>query len=304
MARITVFGGSGFVGRHLVRHLIARGAKVRVAARHVDPLGSLSKSDQQLETIKANVLDDASVAAAVAGASCVINLVGVLTETNGQTYGAIHVEGARRVALLAKKAGASHLIHVSALGASRQAPALSDRTKAQGEEIVRAAFPEATIVRPSLVFGRDDHFFNGFAAMAKRSPILPLIGGGRTKFQPLYVEDMAAALSMMLERAAAVGRTYELGGPEVYSFKDLLELLLAAMGLRRVLVSIPFPLAALQGALLELLPVPPLTRDQVQLLKTDKVISGREPTLANLGIRPTPLATILPVFKEMHSHHQ
>lgn len=304
MAEVTVFGGSGFVGRHLVPRLMASGAKVRIAARHVDRLRPLSQSHQQLETVKADVLDDASVASAVAGASCVLNLVGILTEADGQTYDAIHVEGARRVALAAKKAGALRLIHVSALGASREAPARSDRTKAEGERVVRAAFPGATLVRPSLVFGRDDHFFNRLAAMARRSPVLPLIGGGRTKFEPLYVGDMAAALSTILQRPATVGRTYELGGPEVHSFRELLELLLAAIGLRRVLVSIPFPLAEIQAAILELLPAPPLTRDQVRLLKTDKVTSGREPTLADLGIRPTLLATILPLFKETPTRHQ
>ena len=289
---VTVFGGSGFIGRHLAAQLATCGARVRIAVRHAD-----RPSDRPVETVTADVLDDASVASAVNGASAVINLVGILSERGRQTYRGIHVEGARRIALAAKSAGATRLIHLSALGASRGAPALSDRTKAEGEEVVRSVFPEATIIRPSLVFGNGDHFFTRWVEMAQRSPVLPLIGGGATKFQPAHVEDVAAAMVKVLERSDTAGRTYEFGGPEVCSFRELLERLLATVGWRRVLVSVPFPLAENLAAVLELLPAPPLTRDQVRLLRTDKINSGREPTLADLGVRPTDLRAFLCAFK-------
>jgi uncharacterized protein YbjT (DUF2867 family) len=294
-ARVTVFGGSGFIGRHLVTQLVTSGARVRIAVRHPDRL-----SDHRPETVAADVLDDASVASAVDGASSVVNLVGILSQSGHHTYAAIHVKGARRVAVAARDAGVLRLIHVSALGATRTAPALSDRTKAEGEEVVRAAFPEATIIRPSLVSGRGDHFFTRLAEMARRSPILPLIGGGATKFQPAHVEDVATAMVKILERSDTAGRTYEFGGPEVYSFRELLERLLATVGWRRVLVPVPFPLAESLAAVLELLPAPPLTRDQVRLLKTDKINSGREPILADLGVRSTDLSAFLRAFKDKY----
>jgi uncharacterized protein YbjT (DUF2867 family) len=290
-ATVTVFGGSGFIGRHLAVRLGACGARVRIAARHADRM-----SPSQVEAIKADVLDDADVASAVSGSSAVVNLVGILSQSDRQTYRALHIEAARRVAFAARKAGALRLIHVSALGATKEAPALSDRTKAEGEEVVRAAFPEVAIVRPSLVFGSDDHFFTRWAAMAQRSPVLPLIGGGATKFQPTHVEDVAAAMAKILERSDTAGRTYELGGPEVYSFKEMLELLLAAVGWRRVLLPIPFPLAGVLAEILERMPASPVTRDQIRLLKTDKINSGCEPTLADLDVRPTDLRVFLNAF--------
>jgi NADH dehydrogenase len=188
------------------------------------------------------------------------------------------------------------LIHISALGASLTSPAVSDQTKAEGEQAVRAVFPQATIVRPSLTFGEDDHFFSRFAALIRSSPALPLIGGGTTKFQPVFVDDMTAGLVELLNRFETVGKTYEFGGPQVYSFKMLLELLLTAVNRRCILLPIPFALAEMQGGLLELLPNPPLTRDQVRLLKTDKVVSGMEPMLGDLGVQPRLLEEFLAVF--------
>jgi uncharacterized protein YbjT (DUF2867 family) len=293
--QVTVFGGSGFIGHHLAARLGASGARVRIAARHADRV-----SAPQAEAVVADVLDDASVASAISGSSAVVNLVGILSQSGRQTYTAIHVEGARRVALAAKNAGVLRLISVSALGATMGAPALADRTKAAGEEAVRAAFPEATIIRPSLVFGSGDHFFTRWAAMAQRSPVLPLIGGGATRFQPAHVEDVAAAMIKVLERSDTARRTYEFGGPHVYSFKELLELLLAAVGWRRVLLPISFPLAELMAGILELLPAPPITRDQVRLLKTHKINSGREPTLGDLEVQPTDLRAFLTAFKAVH----
>jgi NADH dehydrogenase len=222
------------------------------------------------------------------------------TETATQTYRAIHVEGPRRVALAAQRSGVMRLIHISALGASLTSPAIADRTKAAGEEAVRAAFPRATIVRPSLVFGEDDHFFTRFAAVIRSSPVLPLIGGGITKFQPVFVGDMTAGLAALLKRSDTARKTYEFGGPRVYRFRELLEVLLTALDRQRFLIPIPFALAEMQAGLLELLPNPPLTRDQVRLLKTDKVVSGMEPILGDLGVQPRPLEEFLVVIKDIY----
>ncbi len=297
---ITVFGGTGFIGRHLVALLLQSGATVRVAVRHPDRAQMAAEPAKAPEIIQADILDDITVGAAVAGTDAVVNLVGILTETTTQTYRAIHVEGARRVALAAQRHGVTRLIHISALGSSLTSPAISDRMKAEGEEAIRAAFPQATIVRPSLVFGEDDHFFTKFAAMIRSSPVLPLIGGGMTRFQPIFVHDVTAGLLELLKRPDTAGKTYEFGGPQVYSFKALLELLLTALNRQRVLIPIPFALAEMQAGLLELLPNPPLTRDQVRLLKTDKVVSGAEPTLGDLGVQPRPLEDFLAVVKDKY----
>jgi NADH dehydrogenase len=257
-----------------------------------------TESPQAAEIIQADVLDDIAVDAAIAGTDAVVNLVGILTETTTQSYRAIHLEAAHRVALAAHRHGVTRLIHLSALGASPTSPAISDRTKAEGEEAVREVFPQATIVRPSLVFGEGDHFFTRFAAMIRSSPVLPLIGGGMTKFQPVFVGDTTEGLLELLKRPETAGKNYEFGGPQVYSFKVLLELLLTAMNRQRVLIPIPFALAEMQAGLLELFPNPPLTRDQVRLLKTDKVVSGAEPTLGDLGVQPRPLEEFLAVLKD------
>jgi uncharacterized protein YbjT (DUF2867 family) len=298
---ITVFGGTGFIGRHLVPLLVRSGETVRLAARQPGRIQMTTASVQEVGIIQSDVLDDIAVDAAIAGTDAVINLVGILTETTIQSYRAIHVEAARRIALAAHRHGVTRLIHLSALGASPTSPAISDWTKAEGEEAIRAAFPQATIVRPSLVFGEDDHFFSRFAAMIRSSPVLPLIGGGTTRFQPVFVDDMTVGLLELLKRSNTAGKTYEFGGPQVHSFKVLLELLLTALNRQRVLIPIPFALAEMQAALLELLPNPPLTRDQVRLLKTDKVGSGVEPTLVDLGVQPRPLEEFLAVFKGKYS---
>jgi len=299
--RITVFGGTGFIGRHLVSLLLRSGATVRVAVRHPDRFQVATEAARAPELIQADVLDDIAVSGAIAGADAVINLVGMLTETAQQTYRAIHVGGARRVALAAHRHGAMRMIHISALGASPTSAAISDQTKAEGERAVVAVFPQATIVRPSLVFGEDDHFFTRFAAMIRSSPVLPLIGGGTTKFQPVFVDDIAAGLLELLKRPETTGKTYEFAGTRVYSFMVLLELLLSALNRQCVLIPIPFALAEMQAGLFELLPNPPLTRDQVRLLKTDKVVGEVEPTLGDLGIQPWPLEEFLAVLKDKHS---
>src|SRR6266852_2879960 len=298
---ITVVGGTGFIGRHLVPLLVRSGGTVRLAVRHPGRVQMTTVSGKPPELIQADVLDDVAVGAAISGADAVVNLVGILTETTTQTYRAIHVEGARRIALAAQGLGVTRLIHISALGASLTSPAISDRTKAEGEQAIREVFPQATIVRPSLTFGEDDHFFSRFAAMIRSSPVLPLIGGGTTKFQPVFVGDVTAGLSALLKRSDTAGNTYEFGGPQVYSFKALLELLLTALNRHRILLPIPFALAEMQAGLLELLGNPPLTRDQVRLLKTDKIVSGMKPTLGDLGVQLRPLEEFLAVFKEKYS---
>ena len=250
----------------------------------------------RIQQVEADILDDAAVQAAVHGADTVINLVGILSPAHRHTFTTIHEAGARRVAASAKHLGVRHLVHVSALGASRTAPALADRSKAAGEEAVRAAFPEAAIVRPSLVFGSDDHFFNGFATRARRLPALPLIGGGQTRFQPVYVEDLVAGFAAILANPASRGKIYEFGGPRIYTFKELLEFVCATIRARPLLVPVPFWAAELLGGLLQVFPGAPITRDQVRLLRTHKVVSGSEPLLGDLGVEPQALETIVPEY--------
>ena len=295
MQHVTVFGGSGFIGRHLVEHLARAGASVRIAARH--PLTTAEPPRlARVQHVEADILDDGAVQAVILGADTVINLVGILSQAGRQTFTALHEEGARRVAATVRRLGVRRLVHVSALGASRTAPARADRSKAAGEAAVRAAFPEATIIRPSLVYGPDDHFFNGFAALARRLPALPLIGGGRTRFQPVYVEDMVAGVGAILANPASRGQTYEFGGPRIYTFKELLEFVCATISVRPLLVPLPFWTAEMLGGLLQVFPHAPLTRDQVRLLRTHKVVSGSEPTLADVGVEPKALETIVPEY--------
>ncbi|QRM33434.1 complex I NDUFA9 subunit family protein [Microvirga sp. VF16] len=295
MQHITVFGGSGFIGRHLVEHLTRTGVSVRIAARH--PLTTAEPPRlAQIQYVAVDILNDAAVQAAIQGADTVINLVGILSQAGRQTFTALHEGGAHRVAASARRLGVRQLVHVSALGASRTAPARADRSKAAGEEAVRAVFPEATIIRPSLVYGPDDHFFNGFAALARRLPALPLIGGGQTRFQPVYVEDVVAGVGAILANPASRGTTYEFGGPRVYTFEELLEFVCATIGVRPLLVPLPFWPAEMLGGLLQVFPDAPLTRDQVRLLRTDKVVSGSEPMLRDLGVEPRALEPIVPEY--------
>jgi NADH dehydrogenase len=294
----TVFGGSGFLGRYVVQRLAKQGWMVRAAERRPDealflkPLGEIG----QITPIAANIRHQASVEAAIVGADAVVNLVGLLYQSGRQRFDAVHVEGAGRVAAAARKAGASRFVQISAIGADPASPAAYGRTKAAGEAAVKAAFPDATVLRPSIVFGPEDQFFNRFARMARMSPALPLIGGGHTKFQPVYVGDVADAVMAAIDRNDSQGKTYELGGPEIRSFRELMTQMLAEIGRRRLLVPVPFAIASLQGALLQLLPMPPLTLDQVRLLKRDNVVAPGMPGLGELGISPTALELILPTY--------
>jgi NADH dehydrogenase len=298
---VTVFGGSGFLGRHVVRALARRDYRIRVAVRrpdlagHLQPLGRVG----QIHAVQANVRYPDSVAAAVGQAEAVVNLVGILFERGQRTFEAVHVAGADAVAQAAAGAGA-RMIHVSAIGADPNSPSQYARTKAAGEDAVRAAVPAATIFRPSILFGPEDDFFNRFAAMARLSPALPLVGGGHTRFQPVFVGDVAEAIARVVDGEAAGATTYELGGPEVKTFRELMQFVLATTGRRRLLVPLPFPLASLQAAFLQFLPKPLLTPDQVKLLRVDNVVSQQAErecrTLAAFGIAPTTIEAIVPNY--------
>jgi NADH dehydrogenase len=298
---ITIFGGSGFLGRHLVRALAKRHYRIRVAVRrpdlagHLQPLGRVG----QVHAVQANVRHPGSVAAAVRDADVVINLVGILFERGRQRFQAVQTFGAEQAALAATAHGA-RMIHVSAIGADAQSTSIYARSKAQGEQAVLAANPGATIFRPSIVFGPEDDFFNKFAALARILPALPLVGGGATRFQPVFVGDVAEAIARAVDGHAKAGTIYEAGGPEVRSFKELLEYVLAVTERRRLLIPVPFALARLQAMVLQLTPKPLLTPDQVELLKSDSVVSadaarqGR--TLRELGIEPVAMETIVPSY--------
>ncbi|PVM89768.1 complex I NDUFA9 subunit family protein [Caulobacter radicis] len=301
---VTVFGGSGFVGSQVVRALAKSGYRVRVAVRQPNlayrmrMLGDVG----QIEVIQANVRNEASVARALDGAEAAVNLVGVLWESGRQQFQSLHAMGAKTVAEQAAAAGVKRLVQVSAIGANADSDAKYARTKAEGEAAVRAAFPTATIVRPSVVFGQDDKFFNKFGQLAATAPALPLVGGGATKFQPVFVGDVAAAIAKIIATPGAQGQTYELGGPAVYSFKELLELVLTETGRARVLAPLPWPIAGLVGKLgdiqASLLPLaPPLTTDQVALLKAgDNVVAPGAKGLADLGIVPTAVEAVVPSY--------
>ena len=298
---VTVFGGSGFLGRHVVRALAKRGYRIRVAVRrpdlagHLQPLGRVG----QIHAVQANLRYPSSVEAAARDADVVVNLVGVLFERGRQRFEAVQSFGAEAVALAASAYGA-RLVHISSIGADQKATSLYARSKGIGEKLVLAAMPAASILRPSIVFGPEDDFFNRFAAMARMSPALPLVGGGHTRFQPVFAGDVAAAVVAAIEGKARPGQAYELGGPDVKTFKELMQFVLATIERRRLLVPIPFALAKFQAFFLQFLPTPLLTPDQVELLKRDNVVSdearreGR--TLEALGVDPVAMATIVPTY--------
>jgi uncharacterized protein YbjT (DUF2867 family) len=306
---ITVFGGSGFLGRHVVRALAKRQYRIRVAVRrpdlagHLQPLGRVG----QIHAVQANVRNRPSVAAAVRGSDVVINLVGILFESGRQRFDAVQSFGAEGVALAAAAHNA-RMIHISAIGADEDSSAAYARAKRQGEELVLAATPEATIFRPSILFGPNDDFFNRFAGIARLSPFLPLVGGGHTRFQPVFAGDVAEAIAKAVDGTARPGSIYELGGPDVFTFKELMEFTLTTIERRRLLLPLPFGVAKLQAAVFELvskvplrvLSKPILTRDQVELLRYDNVVSDTARrdglTLEGLGITPQSIAAIVPTY--------
>lgn len=307
---VTIFGGSGFVGRYVVQALARRGAQIRVVCRRPEealackPMGDVG----QIVPVAANIRDEASIAAALRGSDVVVNLVGVLYERGRQTFDAVHHQGAAAIARQAAAAGVRQLVQISAIGADSGSDSVYARSKGQGEDAVREAFPGAIILRPSIVFGPEDDFFNRFAAMTPFSLALPLIGGGHTRFQPVYVCDIAAAVARVIGDQSCDGRTFELGGPRVYSFRELLATILAVIRRKRLLVPVPFRVANVLAAAIEFglalpamivpafVPAPPLTRDQVRLLHHDNVVGDGAEGFAALGIETTGLDAILPAY--------
>lgn len=303
---ITVFGASGFIGRYVVRKLAKAGYRVRAATRRphlahdLKPMGVVG----QIQLVQANLRDEDSVRRALEGADGVINLVGVLFEDGRQTFDSLQAKGAGLIAKLAAEAGIERVVHISAIGTNAESDSAYARTKALGEQAVREAVPGAVILRPSIVFGTEDEFFNKFADMARFAPFLPLIGGGTTKFQPVWVSDVASAAVTALGDDAARGRTFELGGPATYTFKELLEYILEVTRRKPVLLPIPFFGATVMGALGQLSAILPfvqpfLTMDQVKLLKTDNVvgISGEDVgVIGDLGVVPETVEAIVPTY--------
>ncbi|MES1990325.1 MAG: complex I NDUFA9 subunit family protein [Pseudomonadota bacterium] len=300
-ALITVFGGSGFVGRHVVQALGRRGYRIRVAVRRPNEAIFLKTSGNvgQIEPVQANIRDDASVARAVEGASAVINLVGLLSETGKQSFTSVQIEGAERVARLSKAAGVPVFVQLSSLSADAEGPSEYGRSKAAGEAAVLAHYRGAAILRPSAIFGAEDQLFNRFAALARLLPVLPVIHGA-TRMQPVYVKDVAEAVARAVETTQADGKIYELGGPEILSVRAIMELTLKQIRRKRLLVPTPAFIALVNASVLQLLPAPLLTVDQVRSLGADTVVSdaanaeGR--TLAGLGIVATAPEAVLPSY--------
>ena len=296
--RTAVLGGSGFIGRYIVKRLAARGEVIAVgcrtaeAAKYLKPLGDVG----QIVPLNVGIGDETLLPAFLADNDSLVNCVGILRESGSQTFELVHHTGPARLARFAREAGVDRFVHISAIGADPRSSSAYARTKAAGEQAVRDAFPTVRILRPSVVFGPEDQFFNRFAAMATISPVLPLIGGGETRFQPVYVGDVADAVLACLEDSATAGRIYELGGPKIYTFREVLELVLSEIRRKRGFVDLPFGLAAFQARLMSILPNAPLTPDQIELLKSDNIVSSGALTLASLGITPTPAEVVLPTY--------
>jgi uncharacterized protein YbjT (DUF2867 family) len=299
---VTVYGGSGFVGRHVVRALARRGYRIRVAVRRPElagflrPLGAVG----QIHAVQANLRHGESVRKAAQGADAIVNLVAILHESGRQRFDAVHVEGAEAIASAAQELGIARLTHVSAIGADEGSDSNYARTKAQGEAAIVRHVPDAVVMRPSIVFGPEDHFFNRFAAMARLSPALPLIGGGHTRFQPVFVGDLAQAIAMAVDGGTNPGTIYEIGGPQVRSFRELMEIMLAEIDRKRLLVSVPWPMARFMATFLQFLPKQLLTPDQVRQLAHDNVVSDEAAkerrTIDGLGIAPHAMASVLPTY--------
>ena len=297
---ITVFGGSGFIGRQVVRALAKDGWRVRVAVRHpnsahfLKPMGRVG----QIQLLRCNVCNEDEVEAALAGADAAINLVGTMSSMGAQSFARIHVDAAERIARLAAQHSVKRLLHLSAAGAAEDAPATYFKSKWEGETRVREANAAATVMRPSLVFGPEDNFFNRFAWLIKMTPSFvpfPLFGGGKTRFQPVYAGDVAAAIVAAIDAPSAAGATYELGGPEVMTLRQILETTMAVIHRKRWLIPVPLLAARIEGAVLQFLPLKLLTLDQARMLETDTVTAGA-PGLRELGIAPTPAASVLPSY--------
>ncbi len=290
---VVVFGGSGFVGRHIVRRLAKDGFKLRAVMRRPNEALFLKTAGRtgQIELVQGNIRDEESSRAALKGASAVINAVGILYETGPQKFDAVQSAGAARLATLATEQGIDRFIQISAIGADAGSASAYARSKAEGEAAILAACPQAHVLRPSIVVGPEDDFFNRFARMAQIAPALPLVGGGLTRYQPVGVFDAAQAVAACLDGAPS--GIYELGGPQIYTFRELMELMLDKIGKRRLLVPMPFSAAGMLAQFTRFLPTPPLTPDQVILLRSDNVVGENLPDLAALGIEATPIAALL-----------
>jgi uncharacterized protein YbjT (DUF2867 family) len=298
MTTVVVYGGTGFLGRRLEHRLAAAGANVHVAVRHPEaarsalPMAGLA----QVTFFRADVREQTSVAAAMAGADAVVNAVAAYVEKGDVTFESVHVQGAETVAREAVRLGVARLVLISGIGADPQSRSTYIRSRGRGELAVQRTFPDATIVRPSAMFGPGDALFTTLAGLARLLPLLPLIGGGRMRLQPVYVEDVAEAVGRILADPGAVGRTYELAGPRVYTLRDLVKFTLRVVDKRRLLMPLPFTVAEIQARLFELLPSPPLTTGQVDLLKTDSVASGALPGLPELNIRAKAIEEVVPTY--------
>jgi uncharacterized protein YbjT (DUF2867 family) len=298
MSTVVVFGGGGFLGRRLVDRLTAEGMTVRVAVRHPD-LARVELRPVSLDLVTfvpADVRDQASVATAIAGADAVVNAISAYVEKGGTTFEAVHVRGAETVAREAVAAGVAHVVHISGIGADPDSESPYIRARGRGESVVSQAFPGATLVRPGVMFGPGDALFSTVAELARLLPVLPLIGGGRTRLQPVFVEDVAEAIANILTDPGSVGQTYELAGPGVYMLHELVSMTLRLVGKRRLLIPVPFSVAEIQSRLFELLPNPPLTTGQVDLLKVDNVASGTSPGLQELKIQPKTVEEVVPTY--------
>jgi uncharacterized protein YbjT (DUF2867 family) len=289
-ATVLLVGGSGFIGRHLAQRLVSRGLRVRVVSR--DPFRGAAPSGE-VEPVSASIEDRAAMERALEGAWAVVNLVGTTSAATERAFYALHRDAPARLALAARRAGATRFIHLSAMGIGLDAPSAADRSKAAGEQAVREARPDAVLVRPALVYGPGDHFFTRFAPLAQKAPAIPLIGGGHTRFQPIHVDDLVEAMVRLIEQPATAGRTFELGADEVYSFRELIERLCRALGRRPWLAPIPYAVAEAGARLTQWLPRAPLTLDQVRLLKTDKVMSDPQRGPRSLGLSPRALEPFL-----------
>ncbi len=293
----TVFGGSGFIGRYLVKRLAQRGYVVRVAVRYPEsalflkPMGAVG----QVVPLYASVMNEGTAERAVEGAEVVVNLVGALTESRAASFQAIHTEGAERIARLSAAAGVRCLVQISAIGADPNSRSRYAATKGKAEQAVRAAFPSAVILRPSLVFGLEDKFFNRFADIARLAPFMPVIAG-ETRMQPVFVGDVADAAMAAIGSTELQGKVYELGGPRVWTFREILAYILKATRRDRRLVKIPMGMARLQAAILQHVPGKPLTPDQLLMLSSDNVVSDGALGLTDLGVVPTPVELVVPGY--------
>lgn len=288
---VTVLGGTGFLGRRVVAALAERSATVRVAVRH--PEGAPPAGSDRVSAVRADVHDPALIAAAVEGASAVVNCVSLYVESRTATFQSVHVDGAEEVARQAAAAGVGRLVHISGIGADRRSGSAYVRARGLGEERVRAAFARATIIRPSVMFGPDDAFVGALAGIIATSPVVPLFGDGGTRLQPVHVDNVAETVANALDHDQAPGETYEAAGPRVYTYRELIELIARHLGRRRLLVPLPFAVWSGLALAMSLLPSPPLTESQVELMQRDNVADPARPGLAALAVQPVPLEEAL-----------